>query len=109
MDPRADMASKLTVDEAKALYDSGWWKEMEQADAAWLQLHQDLLCMPFSDFHEATEKLLGRPVWMHEFAGRDALIAEAESKRAAPVSPLHSLADIVGPERATESIVIAID
>jgi hypothetical protein len=62
--------------------------------------------MPFSDFHSAMEKLLGRPVFTHEFAGRDALIAEANGKRKAPLSPLHSLAEIVGPEKATKAIII---
>ncbi len=83
MDARADMARELTVDEAKALFDSGWWKKMDASEAAHLQLHQDRLCMPFGDFHRAMQKLLGRPVFTHEFAVRDALIAEADGKREA--------------------------
>jgi hypothetical protein len=106
MDARTDMARELTVDEAKALFESDWWKGMDPAAAARLQLHQDRLCMPFSDFHGAMEKLLGRPVWTHEFGGRDALIAEADGKRAAPPSPMHSLAEVVGPEKAANAIVI---
>ncbi len=52
-------------------------------------------------------KLLGRPVFTHEFAGRDALIAEADGKRNAPLSPLYSLAEVVGPERAAQAIARA--
>lgn len=32
------------------------------------QLFQDKMCMPFSRFHEAIEKVLDRPVFTHEFA-----------------------------------------
>ncbi len=100
------MTRELTGDEAKTLFESGWWKVMDETEAARLQLHQDRLCMPFGDFHDAMEKLLGRPVFTHEFAGRAALIAEADGKRDAPLSPLHSLGEIVGPERAAQAIVI---
>jgi hypothetical protein len=54
-----DMARELTIDEAKALFESGWWKEMDQAEAARLQLHQSRLCMPISYYHSALKKLLG--------------------------------------------------
>jgi hypothetical protein len=106
MDIHANMARELTVDEAKALFDSGWWREMKPEEAARLQLYQARLCMPFSDYHAAMEKLLGRPVWTHEFARPNALIAEADGKRKAPLSPMHSLAEIVGPEKAADARVI---
>ncbi len=37
MDARADMARELTADEAKALFDAGWWKKMDAPEAARLQ------------------------------------------------------------------------
>ncbi len=51
---------------------------------------------------------------LHEFLNDDAefvaaaLLAEADGKRAAPTSPLDSLAEAVGPEKAAEAIVIKV-
>jgi len=36
--------------------------------------------MDFGDFHEAIEKVLGRPVWTHEFARPQILRDEFEKK-----------------------------
>ena len=49
-----------------------------------LQLYQDKLCVPFSVFHEAIEKVLGRPVWTHEFAQIEKIRLEFEGIRAKP-------------------------
>lgn len=49
------------------------------------QLFQDRLCMPFDVFHAAIEKVLGRPVFTHEFAFRDRLIKECRGDRPAPM------------------------
>jgi hypothetical protein len=88
----AEMSRELTCREAKALAESEWWKKLDIAEAARLQLYQDRLCMPFGTFHEGMERLLHRPVWSHEFAGRDALIAEVEGKP--PTNPLESFSKI---------------
>ncbi len=94
--PRELMSRELTVKEARELFDTSWWKRMDIAEAANLQLRQRLLCMPFEDFHLGIEKLLGRPVWTHEFAGQEALIAEADGKHSAPSNPIESLTRILG-------------
>lgn len=59
---------EMTKETAQELFDSKWWESVALARAAWLQLNQKLLCMPFDKFHEAVEFLLGRPVYTHEFA-----------------------------------------
>jgi hypothetical protein len=87
--------SDLTKDEAISLAESGWWKYMDLAEAADLQLRQDKLCMDFSTFHQGMELLLGRSVWTHEFADSKSLIAELEGKRKAPNNPIESLEKIL--------------
>jgi hypothetical protein len=61
---------------ALAIYKSGLWKKKPARDVALLQLTTVQLCMPFDEFHRITEEALGRPVWTHEFANGDALMAE---------------------------------
>ena len=57
----------MTEQQAVALFASKFWEPMSFHERAKFQLHEDRLCMPFSVFHEAVEKALGRPVWTHEF------------------------------------------
>lgn len=80
----------ITVAQAKELYDCKWWEQFTKSQAALLQLHQDMLCMPFSLFHEYAEVLLERPVWTHEFAYADTLKKEAAGELRKP-----SFAEIV--------------
>lgn len=70
------MTSGLTREQAVELYETNWWEVTGMAKAAWLQLNQKLLCMPFDKFHESVEFLLGRPVFRHEFAESENLINE---------------------------------
>ena len=58
----------MELEEAVALYDSEFWKDMTYRERATFQLFEERLCMPFDVFHEAIEKTLGRPVFTHEFA-----------------------------------------
>jgi hypothetical protein len=60
----------MTEEQAKSLFNSSWWKDRTPEDLVSFQLFEDRLCMPFSEFHKAIEKCLGRPVWTHEFAGK---------------------------------------
>ena len=59
----------MTKEEAIALHDSKFYETMSYKERAMFQMFEPLLCMPFSVFHEAVEKTLGRPVWTHEFLG----------------------------------------
>ena len=73
---------QLTREQAIAFYDEGAWKQMNHETRAKFQLEQDRLCMPFDVFQEAVQHTLGRPVFTHEFANRDFLIAQV--KKATP-------------------------
>jgi hypothetical protein len=67
----------MTRDEAVALYESGFWKQMAYEDIAKFQLLEERLCMPIEAFHEAIEKALGRPAYTHEFGfNREGLVKE---------------------------------
>ncbi len=55
-------------EEAIALAESGWWRGMDPRKIVAFQLYEDLLCMPFDDFHGAVEAALRRSVYTHEFA-----------------------------------------
>jgi hypothetical protein len=65
---------------AAELYQTHWWKNVAVDDAAWLQLNQEFLCMPFDTFADSLGVLLDRPVFTHEFADPKSLIAEAIAK-----------------------------
>lgn len=58
----------LTKEQALKLYNTQFWKEMTYEQIAKFQLFEERLCMPFDIFHEAIEKTLKRPVWIHELA-----------------------------------------
>lgn len=58
----------MTKEEAIKLHDSKFWEPLSFAERAKFQMNEPLLCMPFSVFHEAVEKTVGRPVFTHEFA-----------------------------------------
>jgi hypothetical protein len=74
----------LSLEDAKALYDSEWWKECTPEKIVSFQLFTVRLCMPFDLFHEAMEKVLDRPVWTHEFAFAEQLQAEFLKEKPAP-------------------------
>lgn len=60
------MKTQLTPEEAIALGKTNFWENLSHREIANFQLFQECLCMPFSVFHEALEKSLGRSVWTHE-------------------------------------------
>ena len=70
--------------EAHAIAIEGKWKTWDDDTIVRFQLYQDRLCMDFSRFHEAVEKVLGRPVWTHEFGQPELLRAEYEGARTPP-------------------------
>lgn len=74
----------ITKESALELTNMKWWEHFSKSQAAFLQLHQERLCMPFSLFHEYIEILLGRPVWTHEFACADSLRREASGELRKP-------------------------
>ena len=52
----------LTQDEAIEFHDSKKWVNMSALERAHFQINQTCLCMPFSHFHEAVEKVLGESI-----------------------------------------------
>lgn len=64
---------QITKEQAVRFYESGVWQDMTAKQKVEMQLFQDRLAMPFSEFHEAMESVLGRTVYTHEFANRDSL------------------------------------
>lgn len=74
----------MTRKQAKALAETGWWKNRTPEDIVSFQLFEERLCMDFGEFHLAVEKALGRPVWTHEFAYADELKKEFLKEKPAP-------------------------
>ena len=68
----------MTREEAIAKYETGWWKDSTDKEIVDFQLFESRLCMPFDRYQEAVEKVLGRPVFTHEFADLDKLCADYE-------------------------------
>lgn len=58
----------MTKDEAFKKFETKWWEKAGAQEIVEFQLFEDRLCMPFDLFQAAVEKVLGRPVWTHEFA-----------------------------------------
>jgi hypothetical protein len=95
---------ELTREQAIALYESGFWKDMTYIERAKFQIMEERLCMPFDVFHEAISKALGRPVWTHEFGlNREGLIKELFDG-----APPPSLEDIINLIPEEKRIVIGV-
>lgn len=94
---------QLSKDEAIDFAKSEFWRTLTDEQIAHFQMEQDKLCMPFSRFHEAMEKCLGRPVWTHEFADRDGLRNELNGKVSAP-----SFEEILAKLPTDKTVVIAV-
>lgn len=75
---------QLTEKQAISIAQSGEWKNWNDEEIVRFQLFQDRLCMDFCRFHEAIEKVLGRPVFTHEFAYKDAIIREYLGEKERP-------------------------
>jgi len=71
-----DLKRELTREEAIDFFNGGEWKEWDDDKIVEFQLFQDKLCVEFSRFHKAIEKVLCRPVFTHEFAFDDHLKKE---------------------------------
>lgn len=94
----------MTKDQALALAESKFWEPMSFRERATFQLFEPLLCMPFDVFHEAVEKALDRPVFMHEFG----LNWEGLKSELIGESPKPSLEQILDLIPAEKRIVVGI-
>lgn len=85
----------LSIDESVELYNSGWWKQITMQRAAFLQLHQEKICMPWEVFHDYLEILLERPIFTHKFADFDKLKKESYTRG----SKYPGLADLIATQK----------
>ena len=60
--------TKFIIDNTLRIYgDNKWWLSEDPKVIGYHQLFEEVLLVSFSKFHEGIEKLLGRPIWTHEF------------------------------------------
>lgn len=72
----------MTKQQALDLVATRWWEERGPADIVAFQLFEELLCMPWEEFHGAVQQVLGRDVFIHEFGwGIDQLRGEFLKER----------------------------
>ena len=88
----------MTHDDACALFELGFWNSMSHYERAKFQLFEPRLCMPFSVFHEALEKALGRPVWTHEL-GMNLAGLQRELLGDAPAPTFEEIIALIPPEK----------
>lgn len=88
----------MEKEQAVELANSRWWEDKSPQEVAEFQLNENLLCMPFDLFRKAVEEWLGRPVWTHEFASPEELMAEGhgENKPRDMPAVIGKLHDLVG-------------
>ena len=100
----------FTREEARQFCVSGWWghEEFRGGVAARIQLCWNRLARPFRLFSEQVSKLVGRPVFTHEFARPGNLLDELHGKRKAPASPLHQLAEIRSKEAGRDNVAVVV-
>lgn len=99
------MDKQLSKSEAIEYFDNKKWEGLDYREIATFQMRQKRLCIPFSVFHEAVEKTLGRPVWTHEFAlNYDGILKELEGGDDNP-----TMQEIIEMLPADKTIVVQVD
>ena len=95
---------EITKKQALMLVKTKFWEEMDYKQIAKFQLFAKRLCMPFSVFHEALEKTLGRPVYTHEMGlNWDGLCKELNGE-----VPMPTLEEIINLIPEDKRVVIEI-
>ena len=94
----------MTPEQAIELSKTNFWEKMTPREIATFQMFEDRLCMPFSVFHKAIEKTLGRPVFTHEFG----LNAEGLRKELMGEAPMPTLEEIINLIPKEKRIVISV-
>lgn len=87
----------MTKQDALKLAESRFWESLDHRARAEFQLQEPRLCMPFSVFHEAVEKAIGRPVWSHEFVDPAHLLGEIRGEE--PRRTVQQILDLLPPEK----------
>jgi len=77
----------MSKGQAILLSKSKFYEDWIDGDIVAFQLFTSKLCMPFGILHKATETVLNRPIWIHEFGSRGHLqeefIIKLKSKKGA--------------------------
>lgn len=104
MDFKANGVKQLTKEQAIAFAEAKMYELMDDNQKVSFQLFQERLCMPFDVFHEAITKVLGRPVYTHEFGlDYDSIVSEFLGEKQAP-----SMEEIINLIPSEKRIVIGI-
>jgi hypothetical protein len=74
----------LSKEEAIEIGKSGVWKEWDATKKVLVQLFNDLMCIPISEYQNALNEVLGRLVLTHELAYPDMLRDEYLTLRPPP-------------------------
>lgn len=91
---------QITKEQAIRIAESGLWQDWSDEEKVKFQLYQNRLAMPWDEFSGAMCRVLGRPVFTHEFSqsNRAALMHEFEGKRKAPT--FEEILDLIPAEKA---------
>jgi len=100
--PTGKILPQLKRAQALKLAKSKEWEKWDDERIVRFQLYQDRLCMDFDRFHKAIEKVLGRPIWTHEFAQINLIRLEYEGIRKKP-----TLGEIMG-QIPREKLILAV-
>ncbi len=85
----------LTQQQALVLFNSGWWRGLEPRQVVGFQLFENRLCMPFGEFHEAVEKVLGHSVWTHQFGAVGVEMLRREFLGEAPAPTFAQILELI--------------
>lgn len=85
----------LDMEYSKRFTDGMMWDKMSDRELVIFQLSNDLLCCPWGIFHEKVEKVLGRPVWTHEFANMQGLLLEVFEGTTEDKNPIATLVQVM--------------
>jgi len=95
---------QLSKEQAIEFCESEKWKDWSDKAIVGFQLFQKRMCVPFSVFHAAIEKVLDRPVYTHEFGlNYDGIVAEYLGK-----VPKPSFEDIINMIPEDKLIVVTV-
>jgi len=98
-----DIETQEAVIAAMEKYNDPWWEKSEaSARIGELQLQEERLLVDFGLFHKSLEMFMGRPVWTHELAHPQELLAE---KRDATPASMKEIIEKI-PEEKRLTVVI---
>lgn len=89
----------MTKEQAMAMAETGWWKDLPDSAVVAFQLFESKMCMPFSEFHKLLEGCLGRPVFTHEMASSNIQHLYDEFHGLRPRATLQEIINLIPEEK----------